>query len=206
MKTKQTLTIIIATLALTACGVQKMSQTEKLVRQTLIAQETDSLVKSRRFGVEVSAVFPQGASMRHLNYDYGIQVHGDTLRSYLPYFGRAYEVPYGGGKGLDFSEPMKRWTLTEMKKGEQQMKIWVENEEDSYVYTLHIYPSGVVDLTVDSRQRDRIRYNGNITRRRADETPYTIYNRYSGDGYGRPRQSSLLCPLCQGASALPAGG
>ena len=152
MKTKQTLTVIIATLALTACGVQKMSQTEKLVRQTLIAQETDSLVKSRRFGVEVSAVFPQGASMRHLNYDYGIQVHGDTLRSYLPYFGRAYEVP------------MKRWTLTEMKKGEQQMKIWVENEEDSYVYTLHIYPSGVVDLTVDSRQRDRIRYNGNITK------------------------------------------
>ena len=148
MKTKQTLTIIIATLALTACGVQKLSQTEKLVRQTLIAQETDSLVKSRRFGVEVSAVFPQG----------------DTLRSYLPYFGRAYEVPYGGGKGLDFSEPMKRWTLTEMKKGEQQMKIWVENEEDSYVYTLHIYPSGVVDLTVDSRQRDRIRYNGNITK------------------------------------------
>ena len=69
MKTKQTLTIIIATLALTACGVQKLSQTEKLVRQTLIAQETDSLVKSRRFGVEVSAVFPQGASMRHLNYD-----------------------------------------------------------------------------------------------------------------------------------------
>lgn len=164
MKTKQTLTVIIATLALTACGVQKLSQTEKLVRQTLIAQETDSLVKSRRFGVEVSAVFPQGASMRHLNYDYGIQVHGDTLRSYLPYFGRAYEVPYGGGKGLDFSEPMKRWTLTEMKKGEQQMKIWVENEEDSYVYTLHIYPSGVVDLTVDSRQRNRIRYNGNITK------------------------------------------
>ena len=46
MKTKQTLTIIIATLALTACGVQKLSQTEKLVRQTLIAQETDSLVKA----------------------------------------------------------------------------------------------------------------------------------------------------------------
>ena len=164
MKTKQTLTVIIATLALTACGVQKLNQTEKLVRQALIAQETDSLVDSRRFGVEVSAVFPRGASMRHLNYDYGIQIHGDTLRSYLPYFGRAYEVPYGGGKGLDFSEPIKQWTVTEMKKGEKQIKIRVENEEDSYIYTLRVYPSGIIDLTVDCRQRDRIRYSGNITR------------------------------------------
>lgn len=154
----------VVTLILVACGTQKLSQAEKTARQIIIAQITDSLVVSGHFGVEMTAVFPQGASMRQLNYDYGIQLHGDTLRSYLPYFGRAFQVPYGGGKALDFSECIKKQTLTDMKKGEKELKIWVENSEDSYVYTLHIFPSGIVDLTVDSRERDRIRFNGHITK------------------------------------------
>ena len=157
-------TMAIAALAFTACSTQKLTTAEKTAQQIFVAQTTDSLVKSLHFGVEVNTAFPQGASMRQLNYDYGIQVHGDTLRSYLPYFGRAYQVPYGGGKGLDFCEVIKRHTLTDMKKGEKELKIWVDNTEDSYEYTLHIFPTGIVDLIVNSRQRDRMRYNGHITK------------------------------------------
>ena len=116
-----------------------------------------------RFGIEVNAAFPQRGNMVNLNYDYGIQVHGDTLRSYLPYYGRAYQIPYGGGKALDFSERIQRYTLTQGKKGEQQLQMWVENDEDAYVYTLKVYAGGNIDLTVESHQRDRIRFTGQLT-------------------------------------------
>ncbi len=146
-----------------ACDTQRLSVAEKAARLQAQAQQVDSLVRGMRFGVEVSAAFPQRGNMVNLNYDYGIQVHGDTLRSYLPYYGRAYQIPYGGGKALDFSERIQRRTLSQGKKGEQLLQMWVENDEDAYVYTLKVYPGGSIDLTVESHQRDRIRFTGRLT-------------------------------------------
>lgn len=145
-----------------ACTTTRITTAERDAMEALKARRVDSLVGSRYFGIEVNAAFPQRGSMQRLNYDYGIQVHGDTLRSYLPYFGRAYQIPYGGGKGLDFEAPMKRWELQEGKNGQKKLVMWAENEEDAYVYTLKIYSGGNIDLTVDSRQRDRIHYTGRI--------------------------------------------
>ena len=154
--------IVLAVLAV-SCTTVKLTPEEKNAIKAAQIQQIDSMVTGRHFGVEVDAVFPQRGPMKRLNYDYGIQVHGDTLRSYLPYFGRAYQVPYGGGKGLDFEDPIKRWTIKDGKNGQKQLTIWVENSEDAYVYTLKVYAGGNVDLTVDSRQRERIRFTGKIT-------------------------------------------
>lgn len=154
---------VATALLLVACGTQRLSVAEKAARLEAQAQQVDSLVRGMRFGVEVSAAFPQRGNMVNLNYDYGIQVHGDTLRSYLPYYGRAYQIPYGGGKALDFSERIRRRTLSQGKKGEQLLQMWVENDEDAYVYTLKVYPGGSIDLTVESHQRDRIRFTGRLT-------------------------------------------
>ena len=157
-------------LLLVACGAPRLSVAEKAARLAVQMQQVDSLVRGMRFGIEgthytydVNAAFPQRGNMVNLNYDYGIQVHGDTLRSYLPYYGRAYQIPYGGGKALDFSERIQRYTLTQGKKGEQQLQMWVENDEDAYVYTLKVYAGGNIDLTVESHQRDRIRFTGQLT-------------------------------------------
>ena len=40
---------------------------------------------------------------RALTSDYSIEIRNDSVFSYLPYFGVAYNVPYGGGKGLIFN-------------------------------------------------------------------------------------------------------
>ena len=38
---------------------------------------------------------------KHLTSDYSLEIRNDSVYSYLPYFGVAYNVPYGGGKGLN---------------------------------------------------------------------------------------------------------
>lgn len=160
---RTTILSVATALLLVACGTPRLSVAEKAARLAAQMQQVDSLVRGMRFGIEVNAAFPQRGNMVNLNYDYGIQVHGDTLRSYLPYYGRAYQIPYGGGKALDFSEHIQRYALTQGKKGERQLQMWVENDEDAYVYTLKVYAGGNIDLTVESHQRDRIRFTGRLT-------------------------------------------
>ena len=85
-----------------------------------------------------------------LSYGYYIKVSGDSLYSYLPYFGHAYRVPYGGGKGLDFAEKMTEYTITKGKGGRMNIDIKVDNREDRYTYHLEVYDNGRAFLDVSS--------------------------------------------------------
>lgn len=80
--------------------------------------------------------------------------------SYLPYFGRAYSVPYGGGKGLNFIGIMNYYEPRQGKKNEIIVEIGVENEEDTYVYSLSIFDNGNTDINVHSRNRELIMFSG----------------------------------------------
>lgn len=96
--------IVIAVLAGCA-GTQNLSP-EKAKRQAETAQKVNEGLKKQRYTIEVNHVYPQRMHAKALSYGYYIKVSGDSLYSYLPYFGHAYRVPYGGGKGLDFAEKM----------------------------------------------------------------------------------------------------
>ena len=61
---------------------------------------------------------PMKGGSKHLTSDYSLEIRNDSVYSYLPYFGVAYNVPYGGGKGLNFSAPLSEYTSTYSKKRE----------------------------------------------------------------------------------------
>ena len=80
----------------------------------------------------------------------------------LPYFGRAYNVPYGGGKGLNFIAPITGYQTETDRKGITRVVLTSENEEDHYRYILEVSSSGDSYIQVQSRQRDFIRYSGRM--------------------------------------------
>ena len=129
--------IVIALLAGCA-GTQNLSP-EKAKRQAEIAQKVNEGLKKQRYTIEVNHVYPQRMHAKALSYGYYMKVSGDSLYSYLPYFGHAYRVPYGGGKGLDFAEKMTEYTIT---------------------YHLEVYDNGRAFLDVSSDERDRIGFSG----------------------------------------------
>ena len=98
----------------------------------------------------------------HLNMPYFVEVRNDSIISYLPYIGRADYVPYGGGKGLDFEEPIQRFDgVYNAKRGCSTYYIEVRTNEDYHVYQLEVFDkNGAVHLDVQSRQRDLIRFEG----------------------------------------------
>ena len=101
-------------------------------------------------------------SSKSVSYGYSVEVRNDSLISYLPYIGGAYNVPYGGGKGLNFKERISSYKESQKNNGQRQIEINVINEEDTYVYTLKVYDNGSSSIDVQSRQRDHISYSGQM--------------------------------------------
>ena len=92
---------------------------------------------------------------------YSLQVDGNRLISYLPYFGVAYDAPYGGGKGLNFEADIQEYSDTPGKDS-HYIQILVDNEEDIYLYSLTVFDNGSASLSVKGRKREQISYTGHL--------------------------------------------
>ena len=119
-------------------------------------------LEARDYKIAVNRMYPMKGSSRSVSYGYSVEVRNDSLISYLPYFGGAYNVPYGGGKGLNFSERIGSYRESQKNNGERQIEINVTNEEDTYIYLIKIFSNGNSSIDVTSRQRDHISYSGEL--------------------------------------------
>ena len=107
-------------------------------------------------------MYPMKGPSKNVSYGYSVEVRNDSLISYLPYFGQVFSVPYGGGKGLNFSERIGNYRETQVKSNMRRIEIDVKNDEDTYLYTLEIFDNGSTSIDVQARQRDHISYSGSM--------------------------------------------
>ena len=92
---------------------------------------------------------------RNLTTNYTLEIRNDSVFSYLPYFGVAYNAPYGGGKSLNFNASITGYTTRALKKGKIQIDFKTRSDEDNYEYRLTIlsrwfyqYPCATHEQTV----------------------------------------------------------
>ena len=135
---------------------------ERMEREARTAAQVSEALASRHYTINVLMMYPQRGRAVNLTTNYSVEVKGDSLISYLPYFGRAYNVPYGGGKGLNFIAPITGYQTETDRKGITRVVLTTENEEDRYQYVLEVSSSGDSYVQVQSRQRDFIRYSGRM--------------------------------------------
>jgi hypothetical protein len=159
---KKSLFIIIAALVFIGCSSTKMTPQQKAEKTAKMAQYVRDAAENRKFTVEIDYMTPQRGGMRHLDYGFELRVSGDSIYSYLPFLGRAWQVPYGGGKGLWFEDIIRDYSVNRVKKDCLTVKMIVVNEEDRYLYILSLFNNGSADLSVFSQNRDNISYNGKL--------------------------------------------
>ena len=68
---------------------------ERAARAAEQALKVKTALTQRRYKIDVNRMYPMNGNSRNVSYGYSVEVRNDTLISYLPYFGRAYNVPYG---------------------------------------------------------------------------------------------------------------
>ena len=145
-----------------SCAMQRLIPVEKEARQQQVAQMVADSLESAHFRVVFDYVIPTRMQPRHLTTPYEVRVKGDTLNSYLPYFGVVYQVPYGGGEGLIFDAHIDGYQCHKVKRDMYRVEVYMNRREDSYVYTFDIFDNGHADLKVSCRNRDFISYRGQM--------------------------------------------
>jgi hypothetical protein len=137
---------------------QQIKEEQKLAKQ----KKVEALVDSKVFEFEGRMAYPQRGRNIDLttNPNY-LQFKNDSIHSEMPYFGRAYSIPYGGGGGLSFKGPIKDYLIKKNKKN-FTIKATVRDNSDSYQITLTVFFDGGASLTINSNNRDSINYSGDI--------------------------------------------
>ena len=118
-------------------------------------------ITGKHFKIDVSMAYPMRGSSIPLTTPYSLELKQDSADVYLPYFGRAYSVPYGGGKGLHFRSPVTDFNTKKKKKG-YVVSFTTETEEDTYDFFIDIADEGAASISVTMRNRQSIRYSGEI--------------------------------------------
>jgi len=159
MKTKNYFiwTVLFLSLIMAGCSASK-----GLTKEERIAQETAlrEAIQKRTFVVEVDKALPVGESMRVLTSSYSLTVNGDEVKSHLPFFGRAYSVPYGGGEGLIFESTITDYQLSFEKKGKTIIDFKTKSKDDQLVYHIIIFVNGSASINVTSVNRQSISFTG----------------------------------------------
>lgn len=150
--------LVVALATLEECATAE----ERAARAAEQAARVKVALTEKRYKIMVERMYPMRGGSKNVSSNYSVEVRNDSLFSYLPYFGRAYQVPYGGGKGLNFTERIGSYRESQGKHGQRHIEIDVRNDEDTYLYTIDVYDNGNSDIEVQPRQRERISYSGEM--------------------------------------------
>ena len=117
---KYFVSIVLASLVVMTLGGCATSE-ERVARAAEQAAKVKAALAARNYKIVVERMNPMRGSSRSVSFGYSVEVKKDSLISYLPYLGRAYQVPYGGGKGLNFSESIGSYQESFMKNGKHHI-------------------------------------------------------------------------------------
>lgn len=125
-----------------------------------------NLIESKNYVFTARSVQPTGGSIRHLTSEYDMRVMGDSIVTYLPYFGRAYSAPVNLSQGgIQFTSTDFNYTI-ESKRKEWEIVIKPREPIDVRELILRVFKNGSASLMVTSNNRQSISYNGIIEGRK----------------------------------------
>jgi hypothetical protein len=150
----------ILSIVLFGCSSAKgLTKEEKAAKEALLKQA----VEKREFVVKVDRMLPLNGRSQVLTSPYSLEISGDRVKSYLPYFGRAYSVPYGGGEGLSFESAITDYTSAVDSKGKTTVEFQARTKEDRHSFRIEIFPGGSASINVTSVNRQAISFRGSAS-------------------------------------------
>ncbi|MFI1773726.1 DUF4251 domain-containing protein [Thalassobellus citreus] len=152
------------------------------VTQTEI-EALDILIKNQQFTIESDWVYPQVTNAMQQVLNSGIMqpgssagsislignanfltISGDSITSYLPYFGeRQMQVDYGGtDSAIQFNGLIEDYKPVKNKNQSYDIKFKAKSNNENFNVFIKLYPSLNCEMILNSSSRNSIRYNGNV--------------------------------------------
>ena len=111
MRTKKQIFMLLLALLM---GIPTLSAQSKKEQKK---EAVKKLIESENYKIDVNTAMPMRGRSIPLTSSYSLTIRNDSVISYLPYYGRAYSIPYGGGDGLNFKAILKEYNMEMDKKG-----------------------------------------------------------------------------------------
>ena len=154
--------ILSMVLLLSACASSPEARQRKMEERIRVTQRVHDQIADQHFRINVSMMHPQRYPAKMLTSPYYFEVLGDSVVSYLPYMGRAYNVPYGGGKALNFEGRVVNRDVQQVNPSQYLMVLDIDNDEALYRYTISAFDNGASTIDIYTRERESISFIGQM--------------------------------------------
>lgn len=154
---KYLFSMVMATFLLVSCATQQ----ERVERREQTRTAITEAVSKRRLHIDVSWMNTLKFGSKMVSSDFFLELRGDTLQSYLPYMGQAYQATMTTpSQGLNFVVRTKGIHESRPKKNFTQLEMEARTDEDNYRYIIEIYDTGKANIRVHSIHRDPVSFEG----------------------------------------------
>ena len=160
MKTNRRIMLLILFIAGT--GIFTLQAQNREERKELKEQTVKEKIESENYRIDINTAYPRRGRMIPLTSIYSVTIRNDSVFSQLPYFGRAYSIPYGGGQGLMFNAPIDQYTMSMGKRGAAKINFTAKIPEDQFRFRITIYSNGSSSIDVDMQNRESISFSGDL--------------------------------------------
>ena len=124
MRTKKQIFMLLLALLV---GIPTLSAQSKKEKKEQKKEAVKKLIESENYKIDVNTAMPMRGRSIPLTSSYSLEIRNDSVISYLPYYGRAYSIPYGGGDGLNFKAVLKEYSMEMDKKGNAVIEFIARN-------------------------------------------------------------------------------
>jgi hypothetical protein len=139
------------------------SSSKKAVK--LNSDDVRNIVDSSRFVFVAERVTPLRGATRYLTSRYDVVVKKDTISSFLPFFGRAFQAPMDPSKGgIQFTSTNFSYNVNPKNNDQWEVTIRPNDYPDVQQLFFNIFDNGTATLNVVSTHRDPISFSGHIER------------------------------------------
>jgi hypothetical protein len=157
------LSVIVSFLMLIAFSASQAQQTKK-EKQAAEAAAMKDLILSKSYLFEAQSTTPSGGRLKQLSYGYYVKVMGDTLVSYLPYFGQSHAPTLPSeSDGINFTSTLYEYKVEDRKKGGWDIIFIPKDYSDVQKIYLTVFENGNASMQVTSQSRSNISYSGYVT-------------------------------------------
>lgn len=145
-------------------GFTQTKKEQRQAKRVVAFAKTDSLIATKVYRFDATKANPSGMQQIDLaTHTADLDIIRDTVISFLPYFGRAYQPSYGNDGGIKFETEIRNYKI---EKDTSKLSITVSFEaktkDDTYKCSLLVHHGGSSTLSVTSNKRAFISYYGNV--------------------------------------------
>lgn len=147
---------ILALIATFSYGATAQKKAERM-------EQVTKLLESKVFVFNPQSATPSSGGMIQLTSEFYLKINNDTLQSYLPYYGVAYQSRFGNTDSpLDFDSTDFEYNTTVLKNGNYDINIKLNDPSDPSQLILSVSSSGYANLRVISVNRQPISFYGEV--------------------------------------------